>query len=396
LYRACGKTGKAKEMMDATSGDFDHPMSFLLDEELNLPSTGEIRSGWVVAHRNNEILVDIGAKSEGIIDNREIATLSPEALESLAVGSEVRVFVVNPEDGDGNIVVSYAKAAEEKDWEQAVTMLESQELCECKVVGFNRGGILANVGRLRGFIPNSQLGRNRNILKDQENKQKAMQALVGKIIHTKIIEVDRERNRLILSERAASKELREERRAELLSSLKSGDVRQGRVVNMANFGAFIDIGGVEGLVHLSELSWKRVNHPSELLKVGDTVKAYVLNIDQERQRIALSIKRLEADPWTIIDETYRVGQLVEAEITRLTKFGAFARLNDDYELEGLIHISEMSEDRIDHPREVVKPEDKVMVRIIRIDPDQRQIGLSLRQVASEKYIESDLALLDAG
>jgi len=383
-------------MMDATSGDFDHPMSFLLDEELNLPSTGEIRSGWVVAHRNNEILVDIGAKSEGIIDNREIATLSPEALESLAVGSEVRVFVVNPEDGDGNIVVSYAKAAEEKDWEQAVTMLESQELCECKVVGFNRGGILANVGRLRGFIPNSQLGRNRNILKDQENKQKAMQALVGKIIHTKIIEVDRERNRLILSERAASKELREERRAELLSSLKSGDVRQGRVVNMANFGAFIDIGGVEGLVHLSELSWKRVNHPSELLKVGDTVKAYVLNIDQERQRIALSIKRLEADPWTIIDETYRVGQLVEAEITRLTKFGAFARLNDDYELEGLIHISEMSEDRIDHPREVVKPEDKVMVRIIRIDPDQRQIGLSLRQVASEKYIESDLALLDAG
>jgi ribosomal protein S1 len=130
-----GKTGKAKEMMDATSGDFDHPMSFLLDEELNLPSTGEIRSGWVVAHRNNEILVDIGAKSEGIIDNREIATLSPEALESLAVGSEVRVFVVNPEDGDGNIVVSYAKAAEEKDWEQAVTMLESQELCECKVVG---------------------------------------------------------------------------------------------------------------------------------------------------------------------------------------------------------------------------------------------------------------------
>jgi small subunit ribosomal protein S1 len=396
VYRACGKTGKAKEMMDATSGDFDHPMSFLLDEELNLPSTGEIRSGWVVAHRNNEILVDIGAKSEGIIDNREIATLSPEALESLAVGSEVRVFVVNPEDGDGNIVVSYAKAAEEKDWEQAVTMLESQELCECKVVGFNRGGILANVGRLRGFIPNSQLGRNRNILKDQENKQKAMQALVGKIIHTKIIEVDRERNRLILSERAASKELREERRAELLSSLKSGDVRQGRVVNMANFGAFIDIGGVEGLVHLSELSWKRVNHPSELLKVGDTVKAYVLNIDQERQRIALSIKRLEADPWTIIDETYRVGQLVEAEITRLTKFGAFARLNDDYELEGLIHISEMSEDRIDHPREVVKPEDKVMVRIIRIDPDQRQIGLSLRQVASEKYIESDLALLDAG
>lgn len=383
-------------MMDATSGDFDHPMSFLLDEELNLPSTGEIRSGWVVAHRNNEILVDIGAKSEGIIDNREIATLSPEALESLAVGREVRVFVVNPEDGDGNIVVSYAKAAEEKDWEQAVTMLESQELCECKVVGFNRGGILANVGRLRGFIPNSQLGRNRNILKDQENKQKAMQALVGKIIHTKIIEVDRERNRLILSERAASKELREERRAELLSSLKSGDVRQGRVVNMANFGAFIDIGGVEGLVHLSELSWKRVNHPSELLKVGDTVKAYVLNIDQERQRIALSIKRLEADPWTIIDETYRVGQLVEAEITRLTKFGAFARLNDDYELEGLIHISEMSEDRIDHPREVVKPEDKVMVRIIRIDPDQRQIGLSLRQVASEKYIESDLALLDAG
>lgn len=372
-----------------------HPMEFLLYEDISLPRAGEIRTGSVVAYRNNEILVDIGAKSEGVIENREVSSLDDEALEALSIGNEVQIYVVNPEDQNGNIILSYTKAAEEKDWIRAVKLLESEEVCPSRVVGFNRGGILVNVGLIRGFVPNSQLRRDRDLGSDQQSKQRALQAMVGKTIQTKVIEVDRERNRLILSERAARKEIREAKKAEILATAQVGDVFDGRVVNLADFGAFVDIGGVEGLVHLSELSWKRVSDPSDLLQVGDQVKVSVINVDQERQRIALSMKRLEDDPWTTIDETYHEGQLIEATITRLTKFGAFARLNDDYQLEGLIHISELAENRVEHPREVVKPGEHVMVRIIRIDPEQRQLGLSLKEVTSDKYLESDLAMLNS-
>ncbi len=383
-------------MTNASSGQPSHPMDFLLDEELNLPSAGEIRSGWVVSQRNNEILVDIGAKSEGVIGGNEISDMDAETLDKLSVGNEIQVYIVNPEDNNGNIILSYAKAKEEEDWVKAVDFLESQEVCECKVVGFNRGGVLVDVGHVRGFVPNSQLRRDRHIQRgDQIDKQRAMQALVGQTLNAKIIEVNRERNRLILSETAASKEIREAQKAEIINNMEVGEVFEGQVVNLANFGAFVDIGGIEGLVHLSELSWKRVSKPSDVLKVGDTVKVSVLKIDHDRQRIALSIKRLEADPWTLIEDTYQIGQLFEATITRLTKFGAFARLNDDYQLEGLIHISEMAEDRVEHPREIVKVDDKVMVRIIRVDAEQRQLGLSLKQVASEKFMESDLAMYNS-
>ena len=380
-------------MTNASSGNSSHPMDFLLDEELNLPSAGEIRTGWVVTQRSNEILVDINAKSEGVIDSREVSSLSPDALACLAVGNEILVYVVNPEDGNGNIILSYTKAKEEEDWVKAVALMESQEVCECSVVGFNRGGVLVDVGLVRGFVPNSQLRRDRRIRRDDQTEmQRAMQSMIGETIRAKIIEVNRERNRLILSEIAASKEIREAQKSELLSNLNVGDVFDGRVVNLANFGAFVDIGGIEGLVHLSELSWKRVSKPSDVLQVGDEVKVSILKIDNERQRIALSIKRLEADPWTLIDDSYQTGQLVEATITRLTKFGAFARLNDNNELEGLIHISEMAEDRVEHPSDVVKVDDNVMVRIIRVDSEQRQLGLSLKQVSSEKFLEADLAM----
>ncbi|MCA9950105.1 MAG: S1 RNA-binding domain-containing protein [Anaerolineales bacterium] len=382
-------------MVNAANGELSHPMDFLLSEEFDFPKAGDIRKGSVVAHRNNEILVDIGAKSEGIIDPNELQELSPEAREELEVGNDVDVFIVDPEDQNGNVILSYTKAAEERDWLMAKEFLESQEVCECRVVGFNRGGVLAALGVVRGFIPNSQLSRDRHMGNDQPSRQRAFQALMGTLIRVKIVEVDHERNRLIISEQAASKEIRAAKRADLISDINVGDVFDGKVVNLADFGAFVDIGGIEGLVHLSELSWKRVNNPADLLHVGDEVKVSVLSIDNKQQRIALSIKRLQADPWTTIDDTYRVGQLIEALVTRLTKFGAFARLNDDYQLEGLIHISEMAEDRIGHPREVISQGDKVMVRIIRIDPEQRQLGLSLKQVSSDKFIEADMAMLNA-
>jgi small subunit ribosomal protein S1 len=378
-------------LMQTDAGEASHPMEFLLEEELNLPTVGEIRKGWVVEHQNNLILIDIGAKSEGMIDNQELASFDKETRAMLAVGNEVAVYVTNIEDHDGNIIVSYSRALQEKDWQMASDLLESQDIYKSKVIGCNRGGLLLSVGLLRGFLPNSQIGPRRFASRRATNEQ--LQKLIGETMSVKVIEVDRERNRLILSERAATKELREERRARLLEEIQEGDEYDGRVINLTNYGAFVDIGGMEGLVHLSELSWKRISNPADVIAVGDEVQVSVLSVDQERQRIALSIKRLEPDPWTMIDELYEDGQLIEANITRLTKFGAFARLNDQYGLEGLIHISELSDGHVEHPREVVKSTDTVTVRIIRIDPDQRQLGLSLKQVASAEYMEADFSLL---
>lgn len=377
--------------MQTETGNVSHPMDFLLNEELNLPTTGEIRHGWVIEQRGSEILVDIGAKSEGIIPSREVEAMDSIAREALQVGSEIAVYVVDPEDSNGNIILSYARAAEEQDWQTATQLVESQSVYESKIVGYNRGGLLVKLGQIRGFVPNSQLRPDR--FPNQTITPEDLQKLVGEKVRVKVLEVNRERNRLILSERAAHKEIREAKRTDLMARVAEGDTFEGRVINLTDYGAFVDIGGVEGLVHLSELSWKRVKNPGEMLQVGDKVNVSVITVDRERQRIALSMKRLEPDPWTRINDLYQAGQLIEAIITKLTKFGAFARLTDQYELEGLIHISELSEDHVNHPREIVKSGDHVMVRIIRIDPEQRQLGLSLKQVSSTKYMETDLALL---
>jgi len=381
-------------LTDDPSSDPDHPMHAALQQSfsLSMPVTGDLRTGQVVLSHKNEVLIDIGAKSEAIIPSREVETLNTEARDELSVGNSVTVVVLSPEDNNGNIIVSYVKAMEEKDWDLAAELLESQEVYEGKVAGYNKGGLLVNLGHLRGFVPMSQLSPNRRIRRNANNRDNVLSAAVGSDLFAKVIEVNRERNRLILSERAAEREVREARRSELLESLEDGVVRKGHVVNLADFGAFVDIGGIEGLVHLSELSWKRINNPGDILEVGDEVEVYVLNVDRERQRVALSMKRLENDPWTTIDDLYQVGQLVEVTISKLARYGAFAAISDDYGLEGLIHISEMSDDHIKHPSEVVARHEVTTARIIRIDPDQRQIGLSLKQVTSDRYMDVDLAM----
>ena len=368
--------------------DAQHPMAFLLSEDLDLPTAGKSRTGWVVEHRNNEILIDIGAKSEGVIAGQELQEMDTEIREQLAIGNEVQVYVVDIEDEHGNVIVSYTKALAERDWVRVQELFESQEAHHGTIVDKNRGGVLVKVGFLTGFIPNSQLNRSFT-----GKGQQATQ--MGRSVTFKVLEVDRKQDRLILSERAANKEMRKAKRAEMLETLKEGDVYEGRVINLANFGAFVDIGGIEGLVHLSELSWKRINKPTDVLQVGDSVKVAVLNIDQKRERLALSIKQLQTDPWTTIEDHYRIGQLVEAAVTKLTKYGAFARLQDEYELEGLIHISELSEDHVNHPNEYLQVDQLVAVRIIRIEPKQRQLGLSIKQVSSDKYVEADLEQLTA-
>jgi small subunit ribosomal protein S1 len=383
------------ENSDQTAVDADHPMNFLLTEDLSvgIPAEGEVRAGIVVEYRNNEVLVDIGAKSEGIIPSREFEAMDAETKELLAIGNEVLVAIIDPEDKNGNIILSYAKAVEEQDWLNAQNLLDSQEVYQGKVIGYNRGGLLVRMGQVRGFVPSSQMSASRQRGGGQgANNEEQLRASVGDTLFAKVIEVDRDRNRLILSERAAAKEMRESQRKHLLEDLAEGQTRNGRVVNMADFGAFIDIGGIEGLIHLSELSWKRVNHPGDKLTLGQNLDVYVLSVDHERQRVALSLKQLEPDPWTIIDERYQVGQLVEVTITKLTKYGAFARLDDEYELEGLIHISELSDDHVKHPRDIIQKSQVVAARIIRVDPEQRQLGLSLKQVSSDHFMEADLAL----
>ena len=340
---------------------------------------GDTVDGVIMHVDRDEVLVDIGSKSEGVVPGKEMSSLLPEERQELKVGDEVLVFVVQPEDKEGRAVLSLDKARQEKSWRRLQQQFETGDVLQAKVINYNKGGVLVNLDGVRGFVPASQVtGISRG---PDAQKQSDMARMVGGSLTLKIIEINRARNRLILSERQAVQEVREARKDEILDTLKEGDVREGTVTSITDFGAFVDIGGADGLVHLSELSWSRVKHPAEILKVGDRVRVYVLNIDNDRKRIALSIKRTQEEPWTTISGRYELGQLVDATITQLASFGAFARLEDG--VEGLIHVSEMGDGRIQHPRELVKEGDTVPVRIIRIDPARKRIGLSMRRVEGD-------------
>jgi len=371
--------------------DAANPMQSLLDSDsgMTMPRRGEIREGVIARITPGEVLVDVGAKSEGVITGRELETLDAAMRQSLTVGQTVLVYVMDPEDRNGNIVLSLSRAKEEKDWRTAEALLASQEVYTGPIAGFNKGGLIVKIGNVRGFIPASQLSAARRRRSEGETPEQKWGRMVGETTQVKVIEVDRSRNRLILSERAAVKESREAQKDRLLSEIKVGEVRKGHVISLAEFGAFVDIGGADGLVHLSELSWKRVNHPNEILKVGQEVEVVVLNVDRERKRIGLSMKRREDDPWLAIQQKYQVGQLVAATITKLTKFGAFARIEGEDDIEGLIHISELAEGHIDHPKEVVAEGQNVTLRVVKVDAEKRRMGLSLKRVASSAYADTD-------
>jgi len=349
---------------------------------------GQILDGIIVSITPTEILVDVGSKTEGIVPSRELEQLDQEFLSNLNVGDSVPTYVVRPEDRNGNIILSLARAQQELDWRKAERLLETQEIFERTVIGCNRGGLIVDMGRVRGFVPASQLAVEYHEVKPTEAEGANRWAhLVGKQLLLKVIELDRRRNRLILSERLAMRDWRRQQKERLLKELRKGDVRKGVVTSLTDFGAFVDLGGADGLIHLSELSWGPVRHPSEVLEVGQEVEVYVLKVDQERKRIGLSLRQLQPEPWSVVHEKYAVGQLVEGTITKLTNFGAFARVEPG--IEGLIHISELADHRVTHPREVVKPGDVLTLRIIRIEPQRRRMALSLKQVPEDKYVEFD-------
>ncbi|MGD8814351.1 MAG: S1 RNA-binding domain-containing protein [Anaerolineales bacterium] len=377
-----------------TTPEDSHPMDALLAEEefgLRSPQRGEIRTGKIARVTETDVLVDVGAKSEGVIISQELEQLPEEERAELTVGKEITVYVVKRAGRDGTILLSLKRAEEEQDWQNAEKLLENQEVFESKVAGYNKGGLIVKLGRLRGFIPASQVSLSRRRRAQGDTPEKRWGMMVAEPIATKVIEVDRRRNRLILSERAAAREAREALKERLITDLEVGETRTGYVISLAEFGAFIDIGGADGLVHRSEISWRRVAHPREILKVGDKVEVKVLSLDPDRKRISLSMRELEEDPWSKIVSSFSEGQLVEGTITKLTKFGAFASLSEtgEYEIEGLIHISELSERRIEHPREVVTEGQVLALRIIKLDQERRRIGLSLKRVDSPEYAEAD-------
>jgi small subunit ribosomal protein S1 len=363
-----------------------HPMAELLEQGYGqvLPKRGDAVEGVIVAVSPSEILIDIGSKCEGIVTSRDLDQLDPSYRKSLRVGDTVLAYVIRPEDANGNVVLSLSRAMLEGDWREAAKMLEADEVFERPVAGYNKGGLIVNIGRVRGFVPASQVVSVRPAQgASDEEKEAAFAELVGQVLKLKIIELDRRRNRLILSERAAVREWRQEQKDRLLDELEEGTVRRGVVSSLCDFGAFVDLGGADGLVHLSELSWRRVGHPKQVLSVGQEVEVYVLSVDRERRRIALSLKRLQQEPWSAVEERYQIGQLVDCTITKLTDFGAFARVDED--IEGLVHISELSEERIAHPRDVVSEGQEVTLRIIRIDASRQRMGLSLRRVNEDQY-----------
>ena len=369
-------------------------MAELLDEEdlnLELPKPGETKTGFIVRRNEDEILVSIGAKSEGVIPGREFSQIPDEELAELIVGAEVKVVVVTLEDSHGNLVLSYTRAQEEADWDKAEKLLADESLYESEIAGYNKGGLIVKLGQLRGFVPASQVSLSRRMAYGGSTPDQRWGKMVGQPIIVKVLEVDRERQRLIFSELAVLQESREIFKERLLQEISIGDEIDGRVTSLADFGAFVNINGADGLVHLTEISWDRIKHPSDVLKVGESVRVRVISIDEERKRIGLSIRQLLDDPWPEKVAHLREGQLIQCKIVRLVKFGAFARL-EGTDIEGLVHISELSEQRVEHPKEVLAEGEELTLRIVRIEADKHRIGLSLKKVHSAAYSELDLEM----
>ncbi len=363
-----------------------HPMQAYLDQgAYDMPQRGDIREGTIISVNPQEVIIDLGLKREAVVPASDLSRLDKNALAELREGTVWPVYILQPSDKDGNLLVSLSRAMQEKDWLIAQQVMEQNEMIEAKVASCNGGGLEVIFHKLRGFVPASAISSlPRNAF--GEERKALLAAYVGQTLPVKIIEVDRKRRRLILSERAAHRRWQREHRKQLMDEIQTGDVRTGVVRSLANFGAFVDIGGADGLIHVSELAWFRVHHPSEVLKAGQKVDVKVLRVDKQRERIGLSIKRLLPDPWSRVQDDYRPGELVEAVVTRVVDFGTFVRLQRTG-IEGLLHVSEMAEIRPDHPQSLVSPGDLLLLRVLRIDSERHRVGLSLRQVSEHEWAE---------
>ena len=347
----------------------------------NLKS-GDVLDGIVVRVDPDEVLVDIGGKSEGVVSSRELHGRNGEEGPALNVGDTVLVYVMQPESEDGHVVLSIRRAGLERKWRTMQEQLDAGTIIEATVIDHNKGGLIVDCG-IRGFVPISQIvdfprrpagDAPRDAIQEIAEK---LQPYVGRKLRMKILEVNRKGNRLILSEKVAHYEERREKRDELFSTLSVGQKVSGSVRSIAPFGLFIDLGGIDGLIHKSEISWSKVANPEADYKVGDPIDAEVIDINTERGRISLSIRKLQPDPWHAAIADIKIGDFVEGTITKLVNFGAFVRVRDG--LEGLIHISELSHNRVLHPGDVVKDEQTLKLKVISLDSERHRLGLSLKQ-----------------
>jgi len=343
---------------------------------------GDVVEGTVVRIDKDEILVDIGAKSEGVVSNRELFGRHAETQPQLTIGDTVLVYVLQPESPEGHAVLSLRRAGLERKWRAMQEQFEAGVIIEAPVIDHNKGGLIVDCG-IRGFVPISQIvdfprrPQNEQPRDAAQEIAEKLQPYVGRKLRLKILEVNRKANRLILSEKVAVYEERREKRDELFSSLQVGQKVTGNVRSIAPFGVFIDLGGIDGLVHKSELSWNKVNNPESGYRVGDEVEAEVIDINHERGRISLSIRRLQPDPWESTVADFKVGDIIDGTVTKLVNFGAFVRVREG--LEGLIHISELSHQRVAHPGDVVHEGQVLKLKIISLDSERHRLGLSLKQ-----------------
>jgi small subunit ribosomal protein S1 len=361
----------------------DHP-----DHEVKNLRHGDVVEGVVVRIDPDELLVDFGGKSEGVVSNRELLGRrggpreGDEPRQDLKVGDPVLVYVLQPESPEGHAVLSVRRAGLERKWRAMQERFEAGEIVEARVIDHNKGGLIVDLG-VRGFVPISQIVDFPRRPRDEQPRDAAqeiaekLQPFVGRTLRLKILEVNRKANRLILSEKVAVYEERREKRDELFSSLNVGQRVTGQVRSIAPFGVFVDLGGIDGLVHKSELSWNKVNNPETAYAIGEEVEAEVIDINHERGRISLSIRRLQPDPWQESVAKYTIGDVIDGTVTKLVNFGAFVRIEEG--LEGLIHISELSNSRVAHPGDVVSEGQELKLKIISLDSERHRLGLSLKQ-----------------
>ncbi|MFO7321809.1 MAG: S1 RNA-binding domain-containing protein [Chloroflexota bacterium] len=378
-------------MLDPAAGDMD--FAALLDASLaeEEADRGDIVTGTVLVVDNHGLIVDVGLKRDGIVPRKDLERMGVEASQ-FTVGQEIDVMIVRTEDEDGNLVLSVSQAQQSTDWKAAEELMNNDEIWEGVVTDANRGGLIVPFGNLRGFVPASHvldLPRGLN----EDDRKARMARLIGQTVKLKVIEVNRKRRRLVFSQRDAQREDREARKERLLDQLQEGQSVEGTVSGLRDFGAFVDLGGADGLIHISELAWHRVNHPRELLKVGDKVKVYILRLDAEGKRIGLSLKRLQENPWALVDEMYHVGQLVEGTVSRVAQFGAFISLEPG--IEALLHTSQISDPAPEDPTLVLREGQKLLMRVISIESEKQRLGLSLKEVSAEERERWESAAAEA-
>ena len=359
----------------------------LLEESLAAShlERGDIVNGTVLSIDSQGLIVDIGWKQDGIVARGDIERMGMTTAD-YHVNAEIAVAVVNLSDHDGNLILSAAQARQNEDWLRAEEFMNSETLWSGEITDTNKGGVIVSFGHLRGFVPASHVLDLPRGMKEDE-RIAFLQTLVGNEITVKVIEVNRKRRRLVFSQLEAEQENRAARKDKLLSELAEGTSRKGIVSGLCDFGAFVDLGGADGLIHISELAWHRVRHPSQVVAAGEEVEVYILNLDAQGKRIGLSLKRLQPNPWSLVDDMYHIGQLVEGVISRLETFGAFISLEPG--IEALLHVSQMSSNPDENPLRHLYEGQKLLMRIISIEADRQRLGLSLTEVTAAEKAQWD-------